>query len=689
MEDLSNNTKSNTIKGQSSTTGSGSHFSFSVKTTNDYLKGGTQGHRERNYRKKTKKNESDERNFKDVPDMKSKPNNQSGEPLEKRHGNKIRKENDLKKSDINETPSLGGGQSKDLKSKPKRNEFKNKQNRFGGSTDKDASSNIEKNSKEIKNVGKNKNQQKLVPTDPPTDKINVQKTESFSSTIDTSNKSKQEKVSFKNSLENSINAPRLKVVIRRLPPDLPENVFWKSIESHLPWYKKENEGENFQTSKKDILQGDTIEVNSITGTSITTPTPHTSDKPTSNVDPSSSQDNSNGSVEAKGEGPNSSLVNQENLNQINEQLPTKAIDNSLFKSENLKRLDTFPYWRLYVKGKNSKRESKISIPSRAYIGFKTPEELVQFQRSYHGHIFVSKNRIEYRSLVEIAPFQSVPVHIKGRKDNLSGTIKTDPGFLAFVKVMENASENANPDPTKSTVPLGQDTNSGNKPVDDLGVSKSVIGIDVSMTADSAQKKGESTALLDYLKSIKIKERRRGERNHPDKKQRDSKKLDEKASGKRAGRDEKRKKAGKIRGKPKAMKKRLVEENVKWEPESGKPILIAVAPTQKPQSENKLVTEPKKVTGEEKPPVVGNTQNQGSKPVRARDNSDKNKEKNRERGKNRGKNKTKENNEEKGSTEHKKTTGGRRGKYGNKSNIDTGPSKNAGEGMQQKVVIAEK
>ncbi|KAG6827469.1 hypothetical protein H0H93_015596, partial [Arthromyces matolae] len=47
-------------------------------------------------------------------------------------------------------------------------------------------------------------------------------------------------------------------------------------------------------------------------------------------------------------------------------------------------------WKCYYPGKARKRLGKENIPSRAYIAFRTEEQLTLFGREYDGHLFRDK-----------------------------------------------------------------------------------------------------------------------------------------------------------------------------------------------------------------------------------------------------------------------------------------------------------
>ncbi|KAG8856281.1 hypothetical protein FRB91_000970 [Serendipita sp. 411] len=73
--------------------------------------------------------------------------------------------------------------------------------------------------------------------------------------------------------------------------------------------------------------------------------------------------------------------------------------------------------------------------SRAYIAFKTPEELATFSQNYDGHIFKDKQGNEYSAIVEFAPSQKLPL-ANPKVDTRQGTIDDDEGYKSFLELLE-------------------------------------------------------------------------------------------------------------------------------------------------------------------------------------------------------------------------------------------------------------
>ncbi|KAJ7625291.1 Smg-4/UPF3 family-domain-containing protein [Mycena polygramma] len=107
-------------------------------------------------------------------------------------------------------------------------------------------------------------------------------------------------------------------------------------------------------------------------------------------------------------------------------------------------------WKVFYPGKLRKRLNKENIPSRAYIAFKTEEQLAQFSREYDGHLF--------RDKAEFAPYQKVPPEKK------KADARSDEDYISFLASLnaENSAEPASleslmaanqPPPAPKTTPL--------------------------------------------------------------------------------------------------------------------------------------------------------------------------------------------------------------------------------------------
>ncbi|KAF9551714.1 hypothetical protein CPC08DRAFT_699055 [Agrocybe pediades] len=99
-------------------------------------------------------------------------------------------------------------------------------------------------------------------------------------------------------------------------------------------------------------------------------------------------------------------------------------------------------WKVYYPGKLRKKLNKENIPSRAYIAFKTEEQVHLFSQGYDGHVFRDKTGVESQAVVEFAPYQKVPSE-KRKPDTRNATIEKDEDYISFIESLK-ASENTEP-----------------------------------------------------------------------------------------------------------------------------------------------------------------------------------------------------------------------------------------------------
>jgi len=74
--------------------------------------------------------------------------------------------------------------------------------------------------------------------------------------------------------------------------------------------------------------------------------------------------------------------------------------------------------------------NEASTFSRAYIGFKTPDDAVQFHKTFNGHVFLDSKGTEFKATVEIAPFQKI-VKDQSPRDARSDTIHSGEHRIFF------------------------------------------------------------------------------------------------------------------------------------------------------------------------------------------------------------------------------------------------------------------
>ncbi|XP_015875855.3 regulator of nonsense transcripts UPF3 isoform X2 [Ziziphus jujuba] len=95
-------------------------------------------------------------------------------------------------------------------------------------------------------------------------------------------------------------------------------------------------------------------------------------------------------------------------------------------------------WFFFRSGKNSSQ--KRHSYSRAYLDFSRPEDVIEFAELFDGHVFVNEKGIQFKSIVEYAPSQRVPVQWF-KKDGREGTIFKDSEYLEFLQFLEKPAEN--------------------------------------------------------------------------------------------------------------------------------------------------------------------------------------------------------------------------------------------------------
>ncbi|XP_075429489.1 regulator of nonsense transcripts 3B isoform X1 [Ascaphus truei] len=71
--------------------------------------------------------------------------------------------------------------------------------------------------------------------------------------------------------------------------------------------------------------------------------------------------------------------------------------------------------------------------SRAYINFKSQEDIVLFRDRFDGYVFIDHRGQEYPAVVEFAPFQKVAKKKSKKKDAKTGTIEEDPEYKKFLE----------------------------------------------------------------------------------------------------------------------------------------------------------------------------------------------------------------------------------------------------------------
>ncbi|KAJ7029287.1 midasin nuclear AAA ATPase [Mycena alexandri] len=144
----------------------------------------------------------------------------------------------------------------------------------------------------------------------------------------------------------------------------------------------------------------------------------------------------------------------ERLKTVVRRLPPNLPEDIFWQSVQSWVSDETVAWKIYYPGKLRKRLNKENVSSRAYIVFKTEEQLAQFSRDYDGHLFRDKAGNESYAVVEFAPYQKVPPE-KKKTDARSGTIEKDEDYISFIESLNAQSSNAEPVSLESLIAANQ------------------------------------------------------------------------------------------------------------------------------------------------------------------------------------------------------------------------------------------
>ncbi|CAG8535466.1 61_t:CDS:2 [Diversispora eburnea] len=134
------------------------------------------------------------------------------------------------------------------------------------------------------------------------------------------------------------------------------------------------------------------------------------------------------------------------------------------------------------------------IFSRAYFHFKTVEQVLEFHRAFDNHLFIDRNGVENRAVVEFAIYQKLPKEHK-KPDPRQGTIETDPDYIAFVESLKSEEfqlQNISKEP-------GVLLEGGATQLERL---ENRLAVAVANAAANVPEKPKSTPLLDYLRAQK-------------------------------------------------------------------------------------------------------------------------------------------------------------------------------------------
>ncbi|CAG8539448.1 12590_t:CDS:2, partial [Funneliformis mosseae] len=150
-------------------------------------------------------------------------------------------------------------------------------------------------------------------------------------------------------------------------------------------------------------------------------------------------------------------------------------------------------WSRFHQGRISKSKNKESIFSRAYLHFKTVEQVLEFHRGYDNHLFVDRQGNENRAVVEFAIYQKLPKEHK-KPNPKQGTIETDPDYLAFLESLKvEETQHA------TTKEPGVLLESGATQLERL---EARLANAAAINAANAVEKPKTTPLIEHLRALK-------------------------------------------------------------------------------------------------------------------------------------------------------------------------------------------
>lgn len=286
---------------------------------------------------------------------------------------------------------------------------------------------------------------------------------------------------------------KLKVVVRRLPPNLPEAIFWKSVE---PWTGKQILPSPPTSDAQNSLRAKTARAAS------STPVSATEDhavRPASELKDIASATKSGGQSKEQAKGsegpPRNGAVATDTPAVIRKSGP--LVNLGCVAQEKL-------LWRRYISGKfkshtvgirgvtlNPHDPANPPTHSRAYLRFRNMADLLNFHRDFDGHVFRDSKGNESVALVEWAPYQKVPPNAtrppSKRRDKRQSTIEQDPDYLEFFEQLQK---------------IERGDNKGAKDRTDAALLAHLSGTAANRDAAAALKAAKRTPLLEHLRSKK-------------------------------------------------------------------------------------------------------------------------------------------------------------------------------------------
>ncbi|KAF9467695.1 Smg-4/UPF3 family-domain-containing protein [Collybia nuda] len=128
----------------------------------------------------------------------------------------------------------------------------------------------------------------------------------------------------------------------------------------------------------------------------------------------------------------------ERLKTVVRRLPPNLPEDVFWQSVDTWVTEETVSWKVFHPGKFRKRLGKENIPSRAYIAFRTEDQLALFSKDYDGHVFRDKAGNESHAVVEFAPYQKIPTE-KRKPDARNATIELDEDYISFLEALKSSS----------------------------------------------------------------------------------------------------------------------------------------------------------------------------------------------------------------------------------------------------------
>ncbi|KAG7262508.1 hypothetical protein CRUP_006397, partial [Coryphaenoides rupestris] len=179
--------------------------------------------------------------------------------------------------------------------------------------------------------------------------------------------------------------------------------------------------------------------------------------------------------------------------------------------EQLSPLPSFDYFEFFP----ADQSLHPHLFSRAYINFKSNEDILHFRDRFDGYVFIDNKGQEYPAVVEFAPFQKISKKKLKKKDTKAGSIEEDPEYKRFL-------ENYSCDEEKS-----------------MANPETLLGEIEAKTRELIAKR--TTPLLEYIKNKKLEKQRIREEKREERRRRELERKRQREEEKRKRREEERRK----------------------------------------------------------------------------------------------------------------------------------------------------